>query len=242
MTFFLLYIYKDLRSDEVYAVDSDITYALILQLTPISLLSLQSSIPTGTRQLSRKFDRVVARKRFEESAESYADNNRNLLKDKSSNQFQYLEVAYILPYCLTTVASRETDLSDLKKNALRILDIFDPGIVYLIDRPKIDSPMNALTLTLDYYRLFGEYKIYFERTKYSPFLRDPLFPVIRSLTLSPYRTVDPLSPRLLDVYRAIALIIKLSGASEYIERVLRDIEELDIREDGSIYLGYLIGL
>ena len=126
--------------------------------------------------------------------------------------------------------------------------MFDPGIIYLINGPKIDSPINAFTLTLDYHRLFGEFKIYFEHTgirqqyridstERSHFLRDPLFPV--SLTLSPHRTVDPPSPRLLDVHRAIALIMKLSGAGEYIERVLRDMEELDVREDGSTHLGYL---
>ncbi|KAJ5674365.1 uncharacterized protein N7477_004299 [Penicillium maclennaniae] len=241
------------------------------QPTPTSLSSLQSSTPTGTRQrvsvlrqnclirdrhrcvVSRKFDRAAARKRFAENAESCADDNGNLLKDESSDQFSYLEVAYILPHYLTTVASGETDLSDSKKNALRILDMFDPGIIHLINGPKIDSPMNALTLTLDYHRLFGEFQIYFERTgtryqyridsiERSPFLRDPLFPVTRSLTLSPHRTVDPPSPRLLDVHRAIALIMKLSGAGEYIERVLRDMEELDVREDGSTHLGYLAGL
>ncbi|KGO73856.1 hypothetical protein PITC_035720 [Penicillium italicum] len=241
------------------------------QLTPTSLPSLQSSTLTGTRQcvsvlrqnclirdrhrcvVSRKFDRVVARKRFEEDAESCTDDDGNLLKEESRDQYQYLEVTHILPHCLMTVASGETDLSDSKKNALRILDMFDPGIIHLIDGPKIDSPMNALTLTLDYNRLFGEFKIYFERTstrhqyridstERSPFLRDPLFPVTRSLTLSPHRTVDPPSPRLLDVHRAIALIMKLSGAGEYIERVLRDMEELDVREDGSTHLGYLTGL
>jgi hypothetical protein len=36
--------------------------------------------------------------------------------------------------------------------------------------------------------------------------------------------------------------MKLSGAGEYIERVLRDMEELDVREDGSTHLGYLAGL
>ncbi|KAJ6118432.1 hypothetical protein N7471_013899 [Penicillium samsonianum] len=225
------------------------------QPTPTWLSSLQSSTPTGTRQrvsvlrqkclmrdrhrcvVSRKFDRAAARKRFEENAESCADDDGNPLKDEPSDQFQYLEVAHILPHCLTTVASGETDLSDPKKNALRILDI----------------PMNALTLTLNYHRLFGEFKIYFEPTgtrhKYridsterSPFLRNPSFPVTRSLTLSPHRTVDPPSPRLLDVHRAIALIMKLSGAGEYTERVLRDMEELDVREDGSTHLGYLTGL
>lgn len=80
--------------------------------------------------------------------------------------------------------------------------MFDPRIIHLIDGPQIDSPINALTLTLDYRRLFGEFQIYFERTgtryqyridstERSSFLRGPLFPVTRSLTLSPHRTVDP---------------------------------------------------
>lgn len=88
----------------------------------MSLSSLQSSTQTGTWQqncllrdrhcciVSRKFDRAAARKRFEENAEFCADDEGNLLKDESSDQFQYLEVAQILPYCLTTVASGETDL------------------------------------------------------------------------------------------------------------------------------------
>ncbi|KAJ6120021.1 hypothetical protein N7523_004301 [Penicillium sp. IBT 18751x] len=230
------------------------------QPTPTSFLSVQSSTPTETRQrvsvlrqncltrdrhrcvVSRKFDRAAARKRFEENAEFCADDDRNLLKDESSDQFQYLEIAYILPHCLTAVPSGESD--DSKKIALRILHMFDPGIIHLINGPKIDSPMNALTLMLDYHRLFGEFQIYFERTgtQHYPFLRDPLFPVTRSLTLSPDRTVDPPSLRILGVHRAIALIMKLSGAGEYIERVLREMEELDVKEDGSTRLGHLAGL
>ncbi|KAJ6114137.1 hypothetical protein N7512_007582 [Penicillium capsulatum] len=231
------------------------------QPTPTSLSSLQSSTPTGTRQrvsvlrqsclvrdrhrcvVSRKFDRAEARKRFTQDKENCADDDGNLLKNESSDQFQYLEVAHILPHCLTTVASGDLDL----------VDMFDPGIGHLIDGPKIDSPINALTLTLDYHRLFGEFQIYFERTRtphqyridsteQSPFLRDPLFPVTRTLTLSPNRTIDPPSARLLEVHRAIALIMKLSAAGEYIEKVLRDMEELDVREDGSTHLGYLTGL
>ncbi|KAJ5201644.1 uncharacterized protein N7498_006307 [Penicillium cinerascens] len=260
MTFFLSYIYEYLCSDEGHTVNSDITHALVFfegfsswepeqinklyeslekfaeyivanfllplrassvktpQPTPTSLSSLQSSTPTGTRQL------------ISDLRQNY------LIRDRHR-----------------CVVSRKFDRSDLKKNALRILDMFDPGIIHLIDGPKIDSPMNALTLTLDYHRLFGEFQIYFERTgtphqyridstEHSLFLRDPLFPVTRSLTLSPHRTIDPPSPRLLDVHRAIALIMKLSGAGEYIERVLRDMEELDVREDGSTNLGYLAGL
>lgn len=42
--------------------------------------------------------------------------------------------------------------------------MFEPGFSHRLDASKIDSPMNALTLTLDYHRLFGEFQICFERT------------------------------------------------------------------------------
>ncbi|KMP02204.1 hypothetical protein CISG_06189 [Coccidioides immitis RMSCC 3703] len=222
------------------------------QPTPTSLSSIQASTPTGTTQhvsilqqsclvrdhhrcvVSRKFDRSEASRRQKKDGEDCKDDDGNLLKNESSDHFQYLEVAHILPHCLTTVTPRDTDLSDSKKNVLRILDMFDPGIIHLIDGPKIDSPMNALTLTYDHHRSFGEFQIYFEPTgkpyeyridsmEQIPFLRDPIFPVTRTLTLSPSHTIDPPSARLLGVHRAVAKIMKLSGAGEYIETILRDL-------------------
>ena len=60
--------------------------------------------------VSRKFDRAEARKRFNMDREKCADDDGRLLQDESSDQFQYLEVAHILPHCLTTVASGDLDL------------------------------------------------------------------------------------------------------------------------------------
>lgn len=129
--------------------------------------------------------------------------------------------------------------------------MFDPGIGHLIDGPKIDSPLNALTLTYSYHRFFGTFQICFESTgnphqyridslEQVQMLRDPLFPITRTLTLSP--TIDPPSPRLLAVHRAIAIMMKLSDAGDYIKKVLRDVEELGVREDGSTNLGHLTDL
>lgn len=131
--------------------------------------------------------------------------------------------------------------------------MFEPGLSHSLDGPKIDSPMNALTLTLDYHRLLDEFQICFEWTgspheysidslEHSSFLRDPLFPVTRTLTLSPSRTIDPPDTKILRVHCAIAHIMKLSGAGEYIERILRDMEDADVKADGSTNLGYLTGL
>ncbi|EGE08746.1 hypothetical protein TEQG_08814 [Trichophyton equinum CBS 127.97] len=242
------------------------------QPTPSSLSSIQPSTPTDTTQrlsilrrnclvrdrhrcvVSRKFDKSEASRRWKQDGDNFKDDDGNLLKNKQNDDFQYLDVAHILPHCLTAVASQDTDLSDSKKNVLRILDMFDPGIIHLIDDPKIDSPLNALTLTQDHHRAFGEFRIYFEPTstqyqyridsmEQCPFLRDPLFPVTRTLlSLSPSQTIDPPSARLLGVHRAIAKIMHLSGAGEYIENVLRDLEETDVRADGSTNLERVINL
>ncbi|EFE41037.1 conserved hypothetical protein [Trichophyton verrucosum HKI 0517] len=203
--------------------------------------------------LSRKFDKSEASRRLEQDGDDFKDDDGNPLKNKRNDEFGYLQVAHILPHCLTAVASQNTELSDSKKNVLRILDMFDPGIIHLIDGPKIDSPLNALTLTYDHHREFGEFKIYFEptstqyqyridSTEQNPSLRDPLFPVTRTLLLSPSRTIDPPSAQLLGVHRAIAKIMNLSGAGEYIEEVLRDLEEINVRADGSTNLGRVINL
>lgn len=137
---------------------------------------------------------------------------------------------------------------------LQILTLFEPGITHLIDGQGIDSPRNALTLTHHYHRLLGEFEIYFEpiggeynrytirSTEKNPILCDRLLPVTRTLNLSPNRTIDPPSSRLLKVHRAIALILKLSGAGEYIENILRDMEEVEVKEDGSTNLGRLMSL
>jgi HNH endonuclease len=131
--------------------------------------------------------------------------------------------------------------------------MFDPGITHLVDGPNIDNPLNALTLTHDYHRLFGEFELYFEPTPVAhqykidstetmPFLRDPLFPIIRTLYLSPERTIDPPSRRLLAIHRAIARILKLSAAGEYIAAVLRDVNEPNVMADGSTDLAHFLRL
>lgn len=258
------------------------------QVTPTSLSLSQTPTQLGTKQrvsilrkaclvrdhhrcvISRKFDIVEARKRFQENGGDAKDDDGNLLSNEPPGWFQHLEVAHILPHSLTTIGQGESELvrwcrqrlpasgtnssqSESKMNVFRILDMFDPGLSHRLDGPNIDRSVNALTLTLDYHRLFGEFQIYFEPTgapleyridslENSPFLRDPLFPVTRKLTLSPNQTIDPPDPRLLSVHSAIAHIMKLSGAGDYIERVIRDMQEVDVQADGSTNLGYMMGL
>nr|KMM67747.1 hypothetical protein CPAG_04080 [Coccidioides posadasii RMSCC 3488] len=241
------------------------------QPTPISLSLMQASTPTGITQrvsilrqsclirdhhrcvITHRFDRKEAQRRIKQDGIESKDDDGELLRNEPDD-FEYLEVAHILPHSLNSMASGNTELSDSKKNVIQILSMFEPGITHLIEGQDIDSPKNALTLTHHYHRLLGEFEIYFEpiegvhnryiirSTERDPILRDRLLPITRTLTLSPSRTIEPPSPRLLKVHRAIALILKLSDAGEYIENILRDMEDVKVEEDGSTNLGRLLSL
>jgi hypothetical protein len=134
--------------------------------------------------------------------------------------------------------------------------MFDRGVIHLIEDSNIDRPLNAKTLRIDLHRQFGSFKVFFESlpqpmhaphtyqvdTTQRRVLRMAMFPVTRRLHLSPERTIDPPSARLLAVHCAICKILQLSGAGNYIDRILRDMDDGAVRSDGSTHLGDLVRL
>ncbi|KAI0423937.1 hypothetical protein F5Y09DRAFT_336188 [Xylaria sp. FL1042] len=132
--------------------------------------------------------------------------------------------------------------------------MFDTGVVHLIEGTDIDRPRNAVTLTAFLHTLFGDFQVFFESIPDEPhtyqintfydrrLMRNLAFPITRTLYLTDDRSVDPPSPRLLAVHRAIAYILHLSGAGEYIDKLLRDIDEEGIKADGSTELDRLLRL
>lgn len=60
--------------------------------------------------VSRTFDILTAEERHKENGEFCTDDDGKLLKDEPKGQFEYLEVTHILPHCLTTVVSGDTEL------------------------------------------------------------------------------------------------------------------------------------
>jgi hypothetical protein len=207
--------------------------------------------------VSRKFDWKEAMERAKRDGDNAKDDDGNLLNNELEEP-DYLEVAHILPHSLMTSgqsANEQTELNDSKKTALAILDMFDHGVVHLINGSHIDRPTNALTLTSSLHQRFGNFEIYFEPTQgvetphtYTIHQTESFgfqrtrFPITRTLYLTEDRNIDPPSPRLLAVHRAIALILHLSAAGEYIDQILRDLEEVDIEKDGSTELGRLMEL
>ncbi|KAF4333192.1 hypothetical protein FBEOM_13000 [Fusarium beomiforme] len=202
--------------------------------------------------ISRDFDMKEAERRIEESGYDYAsDDQGQLLKEQESGSFAELEVAHILPHSLMT-STGNPELNKSKQTALAILDMFDHDIVRLIEGPDIDRSRNALTLRIDLHRQFGNFKIFFvpmnqpnsyriDSTLRHPF-RNRIFPVNRTLFLTPERTIDPPSPRLLAVHNAICQILHLSAAGNYIDSILRDLDDGAVQSDGSTNLASLLRL
>lgn len=168
-----------------------------------------------------------------------------------------LEVAHILPYSLVKVNATDRELDRSREAALSILNIFDHGVTHLIEgADNIDRPRNALTLTPKMRSLFGDFRIFFEAVKdaqqphtyrIDTFLPQRVssnlgLPVTRTLYVTENRTIDPPSPRLLAIHCAIAHVLHFSAAGEYIDQLLRDMEDAAVRADGSIELGRLVQL
>lgn len=60
--------------------------------------------------------------------------------------------------------------------------------------------------------------------------------------MTPKHTIEPPLPRLLAIHRACTLLLHLSGAGAYTDKILRDLEELAVRSDGKTDLGTLVDL
>lgn len=129
--------------------------------------------------------------------------------------------------------------------------MLDNGVVDLINSVEIDRPRNALALSQDMYHEFKQFHVYFIADNTSPHTYrietfypsiHPRFPITRTFSPTQDRTREPPSARLLAVHRAIAHILRLSGAGDYIYGILGSIEETTARADGSTPLGELVRL
>ncbi|OAA54148.1 hypothetical protein SPI_09082 [Niveomyces insectorum RCEF 264] len=204
--------------------------------TPERLSSLRGTCLVRDRHrcvITRKFCAAEYTERFKKYGDEAHDDHGVLLSEV--DQFATLEDQ-----------SREA--------ALAILNMFDAGVAHLIQGVDIDRPRNALTLTHEMHQQFGAFEVYFSAVqgeyntyRIESFLPPRLsatfgMPVVRTLFVTDARTIDPPSPRLLAVHRAIAHILHLSGAGDYIDAILRDMEDSIVRADGSSELGRMVSL
>ncbi|KAF2967331.1 hypothetical protein GQX73_g6277 [Xylaria multiplex] len=221
--------------------------------TPYRVSTLRGACLVRDRHrcvVSRIFYQNEAIARIEKDGLDARDDDGNPLIGES---FDVLEVAHILPHSLTKPNASTSQLDSSRGAALEILNMFDVGVAYLIQGPDIDRPFNAITLTPKLHRLFGDFKVFFGPVSGQPdhtyridsFLPVgilPDLPVTRTLYLAENRAIDAPLPRLLAVHNAIAHILHLSAAGDYIDRILKDMEENRVRSDGSSELGRFVKL
>ncbi|EEQ33750.1 hypothetical protein McanMca71_003902 [Microsporum canis] len=201
--------------------------------------------------ISRVFDAQQAIVRMTQYGLNAQDDDGNLIID--GDRGEVLDVAHILPHSLTKV-DENLQLSDSRRIAIDILNMFDCDVAQIIDGPRIDSPCNAITLSHTWHNHFGNFDVYFDAIpgeehtyRINGFFNPAVgaywgLPVTRKLFLSEERVVDAPSPRLLALHRAIAHILHLSGAGEYINRILRDFAETGVQADGSTDIGRIVNL
>ncbi|KGQ02727.1 hypothetical protein BBAD15_g12055 [Beauveria bassiana D1-5] len=167
------------------------------------------------------------------------------------DNISYLEVAHILPHSLARVRSETEELSESKKTALEILNMFDNNVAHLTNGVDVDQPHNAITLTLDLHRAL---RISTSTARKSPTARIPMksghFEELdsRKCCLSQGRctsadqSINPPAPVLLALHRAIGHILHLSGAGEHIDDIFRKLEDRMVQCDGSTLLAELVQL
>ncbi|KAK4201575.1 hypothetical protein QBC40DRAFT_305880 [Triangularia verruculosa] len=161
------------------------------------------------------------------------------------DEYHCLEVAHILPFSLTKTENNQLS----KKAAIAFLNMFDSGVIHLIEGTDIDRPYTAITLSCNMHGLFGKFKIFFkpvigtpntyEISAFKPAVRR-YFKLPINRTLFSHETIDPPAKRLLELHSAIGHILHLSGAGNYISVILRDMEAGEVRADGSTQLGAIV--
>jgi hypothetical protein len=131
--------------------------------------------------------------------------------------------------------------------------MFAPQCVHLCEPFDLDRPRNAITMTKFLHESFGQLRFYLEpvaglehtyvakapRPLHQHIIPPPTHHI--SFVDTPTH-IDRPHPDLIAVHRAVALVVHASGASEYIERVLRERDAGVIQADGSSSLGALIAI
>ncbi|KAK2737831.1 hypothetical protein FQN57_007389 [Myotisia sp. PD_48] len=196
--------------------------------------------------ISRKFDTIELGQRLRRAANARDEDGELLLGQPNES----VEVAHIIPHALMK-GEGNLQLTESKKAAVAILDMFDCGIARIIEGSEIDRPFNALTMTHTLHSLFGNFMVYFMPITDQPhtYRIDTFYPagmvqdlpVTRTLYLTEDHNIDPPLPRLLAIHSAICHILHLSAAGEYIDKVLEDIEKIT-QQNGSTELGRLVSL
>ncbi|KAI5780998.1 hypothetical protein DFH27DRAFT_519580 [Peziza echinospora] len=162
------------------------------------------------------------------------------------------EVAHIIPFSLGHFGENETRSIAIIWDAMyRYFPSIRSRVT--LSPQKINEPWNAMTMITVFHDAFGEFSLALEPTSTDDVYRIQTYPHFQNLynyLLPPERQITLVSddPRyllpnryLLETHAAIAKILHISGAGEYVERVIWDFEQIAcLAEDGSTNLQELM--
>ncbi|KAI0180801.1 hypothetical protein GGR52DRAFT_583291 [Hypoxylon sp. FL1284] len=155
-----------------------------------------------------------------------------------------LNMVHILPRSLARV-NAGFRLDPANETALTVLNMLDHGLPQLIEGTNIDRPCNVFNFGEGLSELFCNFSVFlepFRRIPHSYLLKSFLFASTwRIVTLPPHPTVgfircsttEPPSLRLVAVHRAISIILHLSEADMYVDKLLKGLKVKEISGDGS---------
>lgn len=73
---------------------------------------------------------------------------------------QFVPLSNLYPFLIYKIQTN-IKKSESKKAAIAILNMCDVGVIHVIEGTDIDRPRNALTLTLEMHKPFGNFDIFF---------------------------------------------------------------------------------
>lgn len=184
--------------------------------------------------LLRDSDRCVITRELDWSRQS--EYNAQHPTDPSEEDNVTTKVTHIIPHSFNTQNADGT-IGPARTYIWRIMNTLDPGISKTLAGTTIDTPRNALTLCADLHFRFGHLKWYLEPTQtphsYTMHLprgeripRRLLPPGDGVVTFNAAAAEPPPEPRLLAFHRACCLILRVSGAGEYVNRVLVEMDRM----------------
>lgn len=118
----------------------------------------------------------------------------------------------------------------------------DCDISHIISGVDIHRQFYALSLTYGLNVHFSNYEIFFEPVpdqqntyridKFLPDIIRPMVPVTRTLYIADDESIEAPSSHFLAIHRAIAYILHLSRAGDYIDKILNDMDEPGVYKGG----------
>ncbi|KAH8828859.1 hypothetical protein DL96DRAFT_1595805, partial [Flagelloscypha sp. PMI_526] len=149
------------------------------------------------------------------------------------------ELAYIMPEYRYFDLNKDPEEKDYSASVFAVLKCFGYDVIQL-DGDRVHSLFNVMTMSYDYRDHFNRLRIWFERTN-TPncYTCQTCMEIIQVPDMITFTTPDatklPLPrPELLALHGTCAKVAHLSGAGEYVDRILKDLETVDeLAADGT---------